>query len=89
MSRKKDIAVLAPTKALLFGLSDAEARRQLERLSARELRKRRTMVEHVRHPMQDPKFRQMVADWEEANEKAKKMLAEVRARNLPAHPTVQ
>ena len=89
MSRKKDIAVLLPLKAKLFDLTEKEARCQLEKLSARELRARRAKIESVQNPMQDPHFRELIKDWEKLNETTKKMLVKVRARNLPPHPTVQ
>lgn len=89
MSRKKDIAALAPLKAKLFNLSESEAGRQLHQLSARELRKRRKKVERATHPMTDPAFRQLMSEWEEINKVAGRMLAELPARNLPPHLTVQ
>lgn len=89
MSRRKDIAALVPLKAQLLDLSEEDARRELEKLSARELRRRRSMIERVSHPMRDPKFRALMTEWDEVNEKAGKMLAEARARNLPQHPTLQ
>ncbi len=89
MSRRKDIAALVPLKAQLFDLSEEDARRELEKLSARELRRRRSMIERVRHPMRDPKFRELMAGWDEINKKAGRMLAEARARNLPEHLTLQ
>lgn len=92
MSRKKDIDSMAPLKALLYSISEQEARRQLERLSARQLRERRKRIDWAMHPMRDPEFRKLKAEWDEINKVAGKMLAEWRAkcaRTFPDHSTVQ
>jgi hypothetical protein len=88
MSRRKDIAALVPLKALLFDLSEDEARRELEKLSTPELRRRRSMIEHACRPKQDPKFCELMARWDEIDKKAGKILAEFRARNPPKHSTL-
>jgi len=75
MSRSRDIAVLAPLKARLFDLNEEEARRKLEQLSARELRRRRTMIEHAYHEIDA-----LMTGWDELNKQAGQMLAEARAR---------
>ena len=91
MSRKKDIEVIAPLATRLIGVEEREARRQLERLSARELRARRKKIEWAMHPMRDPSFRKLMNGFNEVNKWAGEMLAKIRSRNLPfpPHPTVQ
>ncbi len=89
MSRKKDIARIVPLAAMLRGVDEQEARCQLEKLSARKLRARRKIIEQVSHPIRNPNLVKLLEEFDEINEGARKLLAEIPARNLPPHPTVQ
>ena len=84
MSRRKDVDSIAKVVAILRGIEEPEARRQLAKDSARKLRWRRKTIESANHPMDES----LMQEFEKINKRSGQLLAEMRGRNFPAHQTV-
>ena len=81
MSRKKDIETIVRAVSAIRGVSEEEARRQLERDSARKLRWRRRKFEYANRPI-DP---ELMRQFGEINKESANMLAKLREREIRTH----